>query len=65
MFFSGIVLAKEVNKKKDDTFNFPSLYQEHFGVAGKWIASIANLIIFYGLLISYLVGSSKIVSYGF
>ena len=61
MFFSGVVLAKEVNDKKDDTFNYPSLYQEHFGIVGKWIASVANLIIFYGLLISYLVGSSKII----
>jgi len=61
MFFSGIVLAKEVNKKQDDTFNFPSLYEEHFGVFGKWAATLANLIIFYGLLISYLVGSSKII----
>ncbi|MEA1893028.1 MAG: aromatic amino acid transport family protein [Campylobacterota bacterium] len=61
MFFSGAVLAKEVNEKRDDTFNFPSLYQEHFGVSGKWIASVANLIIFYGLLISYLVGASKII----
>ena len=61
MFFSGIVLAKEINEKKDDTFNYPSLYQEHFGVSGKWMASAANLTIFYGLLISYLVGSTKII----
>ena len=61
MFFSGVILAKEVNQKKDNTFNYPSLYQQHFGISGKWIASFANLIIFYGLLISYLVGASKII----
>ena len=61
MFFSGTVLAKEVNKKRDDTFNYPSLYEEHFGLVGKYLASLSNLIIFYGLLISYLVGASKII----
>jgi len=61
LFLSGIILAKEVNNKRNNTFNFPSLYEEHFGISGKWIASVANLIIFYGLLISYLVGASKII----
>ncbi|MEA1892349.1 MAG: aromatic amino acid transport family protein [Campylobacterota bacterium] len=61
MLFSGLVLVGEINKIKKETFNLPSLYQEHFGVTGKWIATIANLIIYYGLLISYLVGTSKII----
>lgn len=61
MLFSGIILANEINAKKDDSFNFPSLYEEHFGVSGKWLASIGNLIIFYGLLTSYLAGATKII----
>lgn len=61
MLFSGLVLADEVNAKKEESFNFPSLYEEHFGVTGKWLASSGYMLIFYGLLISYLAGTTKIV----
>lgn len=61
MLFSAIVLANETNETKNETFNYPSLYQKYLGTSGKWVATIANLIILYGLLTGYLAGGSKIL----
>ena len=61
MFFSAFVLANEANETKNDTFNYPSLYEKYLGTTGKWVAIIANLVILYGLLIGYLAGGSKII----
>jgi tyrosine-specific transport protein len=61
MFFSAVVLANEANQTQNETFNYPSLYQKYLGTTGKWIATIANLVILYGLLIGYLAGGSKIL----
>lgn len=61
MLYTGFVLVGEINEAKEETFNLPSLYQKHFGVSGKWLTSIANMIIFYGVLTSYLAGSTQLV----
>jgi len=61
MLFSGFVLVKEINEAKEDSFNLPSLYEKHFGASGKWLTSIANIIILYGVVTSYLAGSTKLV----
>lgn len=61
MFFSAVVLANETNESKNETFNYPSLYQKYLGTSGKWIATIANLIILYGLLTGYLAGGSQVL----
>jgi len=61
MFFSGFVLVKEINEVKEDSFNLPSLYEKHFGASGKWLTSLVNIMIFYGVMTSYLAGSTKLV----
>jgi tyrosine-specific transport protein len=61
MLFTGLVLVREINDAKQDSFNLPSLYEKHFGVSGKWLTSLANMIIFYGVLTSYLAGSTKLI----
>jgi len=61
MFYSAIVLAKEANEAKEETFNYPSLYEKYLGSFGKWIAIAANLILLYGLLVAYITGGSSII----
>ncbi len=62
LFFTAVVLAKESIKNRRENFHYPSLYQEYFGTAGKWIATLANLIILYGLLTVYLTGSTTVIA---
>ncbi|NDY56442.1 tryptophan/tyrosine permease [Desulfovibrio sulfodismutans] len=62
MFYSAIILSREAVGRQRSTFNFPSLYLEHLGVGGKWVAVVANLIILYGLLTAYLTGITAIIN---
>jgi tyrosine-specific transport protein len=62
MFFTATVLGREAVQKKEDDFNFPSLYQYYLGNIGKWIAILANMLILYGLLTAYLTGGTTIVA---
>ncbi|MCF7791156.1 MAG: hypothetical protein K9M56_04070 [Victivallales bacterium] len=62
MYYSAVVLANESIETCDEVFNYPSLYQYYLGTAGKWIATFANMIILYGLLIAYLAGGATIAS---
>lgn len=62
MYYSAIILSREAVQKHEDAFNYPSLYQEHLGGIGKWIAVVANLIILYGLLTAYLTGIAAIIN---
>lgn len=62
LFFTAIVLAKESIKRRQEIFHYPSLYQEYFGHAGKWVATLANLTILYGLLTVYLTGSATVIA---
>lgn len=62
MFYSSIILSREAVSRQQSTFNYPSLYQEYLGSAGKWVAVVANLIILYGLLTAYLTGITTIVN---
>ncbi|MFH1305485.1 MAG: aromatic amino acid transport family protein [Candidatus Omnitrophota bacterium] len=61
MFFTAIILGAEAVRTRQETFNYPSLYHEYLGFAGKWIAIIANLLILYGLLTAYLTGATTII----
>lgn len=61
MYFSAIVLAKEAVERKEDNFNYPSLYGRYLGPFGKWLATIANLLILYGLLTAYIGGGATII----
>lgn len=60
MFFSAYVLGQEACDEKLSSFNLPSFYEKYMGKAGKWIASLANLVILYGLLTAYISGTSTI-----
>lgn len=61
MLFSGIVLTDEIIKKKQNSFNYPSLYQEHLGKKGKWTAVSANCLILYGIMTAYLSAGTSII----
>ncbi len=61
MYFSALVLAREAVERKEDDFNYPSLYEKYLGGWGKWLATIANLLILYGLLTAYIGGGTTII----
>lgn len=61
MYFSAIVLAREAVERKEDNFNYPSLYGKYLGPFGKWLATVANLLILYGLLTAYIGGGTTII----
>ena len=61
MYFSALVLAREAAERKQDNFNYPSLYGHYLGPTGKWLATGANLLILYGLLTAYIGGGSAII----
>ena len=62
MFFSAVILGKEAVETRQENFNYPSLYERYLGVTGKWIASLTNLLILYGLLTAYITGGSTIMT---
>lgn len=61
MLFSGEVLIRETAARRDPAFNFPELFREHLGAAGKWVAVAANLLVLYGLLTAYITSGVKIL----
>ncbi|MFC1644278.1 aromatic amino acid transport family protein [Candidatus Omnitrophota bacterium] len=61
LFYTTVVLGEEVIRTKKPIFHYPSLYHEYLGPTGRWIAVVANLVIFYGFLIVYLSGASTII----
>ena len=61
MFFTAVILGREASATKQETFNYPSLYQRYLGAGGKWVAILANMLILYGLLTAYLTGGTSIV----
>ncbi|MCG6892142.1 MAG: hypothetical protein LJE65_00915 [Desulfobacteraceae bacterium] len=61
MYFSAIVLAREAVERKEENFNYPSLYGRYLGPLGKWLATGANLLILYGLLTAYIGGGASII----
>ncbi|MFC1643796.1 aromatic amino acid transport family protein [Candidatus Omnitrophota bacterium] len=62
MFFTAMVLTREVTRTGDTIFNYPSFYQMHLGLLGKWVAILTNLLILYGLLTVYLAGAATIIT---
>jgi len=61
MFYTAVVLGDEATAAHNNTFNYPSLYRNYLGFAGKWVAILANLLILYGLLTAYLTGATTII----
>ena len=61
MYFSAIVLATEAVETREENFNYPSLYGRYLGSCGKWVATLANLLILYGLLTAYIGGGTTII----
>jgi len=62
MFFSAEILARESAEERNPTFDYPTLYGRYLGRGGKWLATITNAIILYGLLVAYIAGGSKILA---
>ena len=62
MFFTAVVIGNEAADKRDESFNYPSLYHKYLGSMGKWIAILANVLILYGLLTAYLTGATAIIT---
>lgn len=61
MYFTAVVLADEAAASRKPAFNYPTLYRNHLGVAGQWVAVAANVLILYGLLVAYLTGGATII----
>jgi len=61
MYFTSIVLSNEAIRTQESNFHYPSLYHQYLGNAGKWIAIVAYLLIFYGTLTAYLTGAASII----
>ncbi len=61
MYYTACVIADETILARSATFNYPSLYHQYLGAAGKWIAIAANMLILYGLLTAYLTGGGAII----
>lgn len=62
MYYSSVILSREAVARQESNFNYPSLYRNNLGEAGKWVAVVANLIILYGLLTAYLTGITTIIT---
>ncbi len=62
MYYSAVILGGEASRRREDTFNYPSLYRTYLGAAGKWLAVVANLVILYGYLTAYLTSIAAIIS---
>jgi tyrosine-specific transport protein len=62
MFYTAVVLADEAIVTGDEAFNYPSLYAKYLGPIGKWVATLANMLILYGLLIAYLAGGASVIT---
>ena len=62
MFLTAVILGEQSAKGRNETFDYPSLYETFLGRFGKWAAIIANMIILYGLLTAYFTGGAKIVA---
>lgn len=61
MYYSAVILGGEASKRREDTFNYPSLYRTYLGATGKWLAVAANLVILYGYLTAYMTGIATII----
>lgn len=61
MLVTSVILANESISAHKEVFHYPSLYEQYFGSWGKWIATIANLIILYGSLVVYITGATAVV----
>lgn len=62
MCFTALILSGQAIARREENFNYPSLYERYLGPVGKWIATLANLLILYGLLTAYLTGAATIVT---
>ncbi|MFA5286755.1 MAG: aromatic amino acid transport family protein [Candidatus Omnitrophota bacterium] len=61
MFLTALILGNEAVKTHQEVFHYPSMYRQYFGPLGKWVATIANLIILYGSLVVYIAGATAII----
>ena len=59
MLATAHILANRVLATKQESFDLPSLFGESLGSAGRWVATAANLLILYGLLVAYLSGGNQ------
>lgn len=62
MGLTALILGDEVFRRRNEKFDYPSLYEDLLGRGGKWVATAANLVILYGLLTAYFTGGAKIVA---
>jgi len=61
MCCTALILSNENIETQNEIFNYPTLYRKYLGSAGKWVAIIANLLIFYGTLVAYIAGGTEII----
>lgn len=61
MLIPAWILSIEIIKSQPRVSDLPTLFQQKLGNVGKWLATVGYLVIFYGVLVSYLEGASLIL----
>lgn len=61
MLASSLILADQKELTRGETGGLPSFFGAKLGPAAKWVAVAADMVVFYGVLTAYLVGTSTIM----
>ena len=61
MLIPAWILSIKIIKSQPRVSDFPTLFQQKLGGVGKWLVTVGYLVIFYGVLVSYLEGASSIL----
>ncbi|GFK93238.1 Tryptophan-specific transport protein [Fundidesulfovibrio magnetotacticus] len=62
MLFSAYVLADQPELSQEGSGGLPAFFGSKLGPSAKWLAVAADMVIFYGVLTAYLVGTSTVVN---
>ncbi len=60
MTATALILAKQKSLTQSSA-DLPTFYGHTLGAAGKWVATCANLLILYGLLVAYASGAASVL----
>ena len=62
MLASAWILAGEDDLIQGESGGLPTFFGSKMGPAAKWLAVVADLIVFYGVLTAYLTGTTTILT---
>lgn len=61
MLMASFILADQKELVSGEVEGLPSFFELKLGTTGKWVAVVADLVILYGVLTAYLVGTTSIL----